>query len=151
MATAERTYVDPSALLKLYLHERRSAAMSAWRTRVKGALPLTAHGRLEIVNGLSLAMFRRAIGADAWRDAVASFDEDWVEGRYAHADVLWRSTLKRAAELSRTHTPKLGCRSLDVLHVATALELGLRDFLTFDRRQQQLARAAGLKPVAPRM
>ena len=33
----------------------------------------------------------------------------------------------------------------DVLHVACAQELGLRYFLTFDERQQQLAAAAGLK------
>lgn len=150
MATAERTYVDPSALLKLYLHEPQSAAMNTWRIRAKGALPLTPHGQLEIVNGLGLAVFRRAISADALHDAMASFDEDCAEGRYVKADVLWRSTLKRATEISRTHAPKLGCRSLDVLHVATALELGLRDFLTFDRRQQQLARAVGLKLVALR-
>jgi predicted nucleic acid-binding protein len=36
-----------------------------------------------------------------------------------------------------------------VLHVATALELGVREFITFDRRQQRLARAVGLKVVAP--
>ena len=36
-------------------------------------------------------------------------------------DLLWRRALKHAAELSREHTPKLGTRTLDVLHVATAL------------------------------
>ena len=149
MATAERTYADPSALLKLYVHEPQSAAMSAWRARTKGALPLTPHGRLEIINGIGLAAFRKAISADASSDAMASFEEDLAEGRYAEAGVLWRATLTRASELSRTHTPALGCRSLDVLHVATALELGLRYFVTFDGRQQQLARATGLKLITP--
>ena len=65
MASAERTYVDPSALLKLYIHEPASAAMNAWRARVKGALPITLHGRLEIANGISLAAFRKAITAAA--------------------------------------------------------------------------------------
>jgi predicted nucleic acid-binding protein len=60
---------------------------------------------------------------------------------------LWRATLKRAGNLSQKHTPVLGCRSLDVLHVASALELELKNFLTFDRRQQKLAKAAGLKPI----
>ena len=150
VASAERTYADPSALLKLYVHEPESAAMSVWRARTKGALAITEHGRLEILNGICLAAFRRAISTEALSDAVASFDEDCAEGRYALADILWRATLKRAAEISRRHTPTFGCRSLDVLHVATALELGLRYFVTFDRRQQQLARAAGLKPITPR-
>jgi predicted nucleic acid-binding protein len=135
--------------LKLYIHEPASAAMSAWRSRTKGALPVTPHGRLEIVNGICLAGFRKIITAEALSDAIASFAEDLAEGRYVDADILWRATLRRARELSRAHTPALGCRTLDILHVATAIELGLRYFVTFDSRQGQLAKAAGLKPLTP--
>lgn len=125
--------------------------MSAWRARVKGPLPITEHGRLEIVNGICLAAFRKTLTAAALTDALASFDEDIADGRYGHADVLWRATLRRATEISRTHTAGIGCRALDIVHVATALELGLRDFVTFDRRQQRLARTTGLKVVSPRI
>ena len=149
VATAERTYADPSALLKLYVHESESAAMSAWRARTRGVLPITEHGRLEIVNGICLAAFRKAMTSEALIDALRSFDEDLADGRYVQADVLWRATLRRAVEMSRTHTSALGCRTLDVLHVATALELGLRSFVTYDRRQHRLARATGLKPISP--
>ena len=138
MASAEGTYADPSALLKLYIHEPESGPMSAWRARTTGAVPLSEHGRLEIVNGICLAGFRHAISADAVRDALASFDEDLSEGRYAHADLPWRAALRRAGALARTHTATIGCRALDVLHVAAALELGLRDFVTFDCRQLQV-------------
>jgi predicted nucleic acid-binding protein len=147
--TAERVYADPSALLKLYIHEPESAAVSRWRARTRGALPLTPHGRLEIVNGIGLAAFRKAITTEAWRDALASFEEDCEHGSYAEMDVPWRAVLRRAVEISRFHTPRLGARSLDVLHVATALELGLRRFVTFDRRQQHLARATGLSTTRP--
>jgi predicted nucleic acid-binding protein len=41
----------------------------------------------------------------------------------------------------------LGTRSLDIFHVACALELKSRYFLTFDQRQQKLASAVGLKTV----
>ncbi len=149
MASADRVYADPSALLKLYVHEPKSAAMNAWRARTKGALPVTLHGRLEIINGICLAAFRRILDAEAKSDALASFDEDLAEGRYSDADVLWRAALRRAGELSRVHTAILGCRSLDILHVATALEAGLPFFVTFDDRQALLARAAGLKVVTP--
>lgn len=149
MASADRIYADPSALLKLYLHEPESPAMSGWRTRVKGALPITPHGRLEITNGICLAAFRKAITAKALTDALLSFEEDLAEGRYTQIDVLWRATLRRATDISRIHTPKHGCRSLDVLHVATAMELGLRDFVTFDVRQRQVARAVGLRTITP--
>jgi hypothetical protein len=80
-------------------------------------------------------------------DALASFEEDFADGRYIQADLLWRAALQRAADLSRRHTPVLGCRSLDVLHVASALELQAKHFLTFDSRQQKLAQATGTKAV----
>ena len=150
VARAEHVYVDPSALLKLYVHEPESAAMNAWRARTSGTLPVTLHGWLEVSNGISLAAFRGFIDDDAASDALASFDEDLREERCAIADVPWRRALRTAGALARTHTRRLGCRSLDVLHVAVAAELGMRQFVTFDRRQASLARAHGLKVVAPR-
>jgi predicted nucleic acid-binding protein len=149
VATADSTYVDPSALLKLYLHQPESAAMSAWRARTKGALQLTHHGRVEVINGICLAAHRHQMGAEALADTLASFDEDLSAGFYRQADLLWRATLNRAAELGRLHSAKLGTRSLDVLHVASALELELHLFVTYDNRQEALARAVGLKTLAP--
>ena len=39
----------------------------------------------------------------------------------------------------------IALRTLDTLHVASALELGAERFWTFDDRQAKLARAVGLK------
>ena len=149
MATAESIYVDPSALLKLYLKEPESRAMTAWRAKVGDPLVVTHHGRVELTNGIGLAMYRGIIAAETHDAALAALDDDFAQGRYKQADLLWRATLKRADELSRQHTASLGCRSLDVLHVASAIELELTHFVTFDVRQKQLARAAGLKLVSP--
>lgn len=149
MATADSIYVDPSALLKLYLHQPESAAMSAWRGKIKGALVMTHYGRVEVINGICLAAHRSDIEGDALADTLASFDEDFADGLYLPADLLWRATLNRAAELSRAHSPKLGTRSLDVLHVASALELEKSIFVTYDKRHAYLARAVGLKTLTP--
>lgn len=149
MATAESTYADPSALLKLYLHQPESVAVNVWRAKLKGALPITHHGRVEVINGICLAAHRREITSEAMTDTLASFEEDFAEGLYRQADLLWRATLNRAAELSRGYSHKLGTRSLDVLHVASALELELRFFVTYDKRQEELARAVGLKTITP--
>lgn len=97
--------------------------MNAWRAKTRGPLPVTHHGRVEVVNGICLAAHRREIEADALADTLASFDEDFAAGLYRQADLLWRATLNCAAELSRTYSQKLGTRSLDVLHVASAVEL----------------------------
>ncbi len=123
--------------------------MNSWRARVIGALPVTHHGRVEVVNGICLAAYRKIISRDARSDSLASLEEDYLAGRYRQADLLWRATLNRAADLSREHSHLLGTRALDVLHVASALKLGLRHFLTFDSRQQLLVKAVGLRPVVP--
>ena len=149
MASAEQFYADPSALLKLYLHEPDSRAMAAWRAKQSGALPLTHHGRVELVNAVALAAHRGYISERAFQAALAALDDDLEQGRFLQADLLWRAALKRAGELSRAHTRTLGTRSLDVLHVACALELGLKRFVSFDGRQGKLARAVGLKLVVP--
>jgi predicted nucleic acid-binding protein len=149
VATADTFYADPSALLKLYLHEPESRAMAAWRAKTTGPLAVTPHGRVELVNGLALAAHRGFLGDTAYQAALTALDDDFAQGRYRLADLLWRAVLKRAADLSRQHTPTLGTRSLDVLHVASALELGLSRFVTFDERQRQLALAVGLKAISP--
>jgi predicted nucleic acid-binding protein len=149
VATVNLVYVDPSALLKLYLHEPESRAMSAWRTKISTPLTVTAHGRAELTNGIALAAHRRFLSPIAFTAALAALDDDFEQGRYTVADLLWRAVLKRSADLSRLHTPKLGTRPLDVLHVASALELGLKRFVTFDDRQSRLAIAVGLKAFTP--
>jgi len=148
VASAEAVYVDPSALLTLYLHQPESRAMNAWRARNRGPLSISPHSRTELLNGICLAAFRREISTHAVRDALASLDEDFAEGRYVLADVPWRAALHRAAELGRDHTPELGCQTRDVVHVACALELGSSAFLTFETRQRELARAVGFKVLA---
>ena len=39
----------------------------------------------------------------------------------------------------------MGVRGVDLLHVGLAQALGTKDFLTFDLRQADLAKAAGFK------
>ena len=123
--------------------------MATWRAKISVPLAVTPHGRVELINGLAIATHRGFLSAPAYQSALAALDDDFEQGRYRLADLLWRAVLKRAADLSRAHTPALGTRSLDVLHVASALELGLKRFVTFDERQRRLAIATGLKAVSP--
>jgi predicted nucleic acid-binding protein len=149
VASADQTYVDPSALRRLYVHDDRSRAFCAWRSRLGGSLPLTLHGRAEIVNSIALAVFRSDISTEAGQGALADVEGDLAAGRLVIVDLLWRKALKQAADLSQKHTPKLGTRTLDVLHVATALVLGCRNFVTYDDRQAALARAVKLRLIHP--
>ena len=144
MAGIEQIYVDPSALVRLYLHQDKSAEVARWR-RGKGGVLVTHHGRLEMTNAIALAEFRGELSKTGSAEATRWIAEDFRDGHLVQADLLWRAALDRAADLARKQTPVLGTRSLDVLHVACALELKLPRFLTFDERQRKLVTAAGLK------
>lgn len=113
------------------------------------AIPLTRFGYAELTNAVAQAQHRRILGADGTRAAFAALVHDLAEGHLLLHDILWRRALDRTAELSRAHTITLGTRALDVLHVASALELGARTFVTYDTRQAALAKAVGLKTLAP--
>lgn len=66
-------------------------------------------------------------------------------GNWAKLDLRWEQVFARALGLSRAHTGRVKSRSLDILHVACAMDLGLREFWSFDTKQRRLAEAVGLK------
>jgi hypothetical protein len=111
-------------------------------------LAVALFGRLDLVNALGLALPRGFLSVPAYRAALAALDDDFDQGRCVLADVSWRTAMRIADEVSRKWTPALSCRSLDILHVASALALNRKAFLTFDLRQLELARAVGLKLIS---
>jgi predicted nucleic acid-binding protein len=110
---------------------------------------MTRHGYAELVNSVELAVFRGVITADVAARAEDLIESDVRDGELVVVDLLWRRCLDLAAELSRKHTATLGTRTLDVLHVASAITLRRRTFVTYDERQATLARALKLKTLAP--
>ena len=59
--------------------------------------------------------------------------------------VEWVAVHGIAERLSDAHTIAGQHRLIDIMHVATALHLGAKEFLTFDSNQKKLALVAGLK------
>ena len=130
-----RGYENAGCLCRLSAHHQAgSREMSVWRAKVRGTLAVTHHGRVEVINAMCRAAFLGQLDPDGLAEALADLTADFASGHLRQADILWRAALNGAAELSQRHTPKLGTRSLDVLHVACARELRLRYFLTFDER-----------------
>ena len=76
--------------------------------------------------------------------ALADLQSDLAAGVVVLVAVDWAQVLVIAERLSAQNTPGGGHRSLDVLHLATALHLGAREFLSFDANQRKLAKAEGL-------
>ena len=75
---------------------------------------------------------------------LADLKTDLVTGDVIIIPAPWPQIHLAAERLSELHTDAGGHRAMDILHVATAIELGAKQFLTFDRNQKQLAEAEGL-------
>jgi uncharacterized protein len=125
------SYVDASALVKLVVEEPGSAAMLRWY--VESETVVTS--RIGIIE-TSRASRRAAHDPERLRrvlDSIAVIECDAVIADRAAAVV----------------PPTV--RTLDAIHVATALALGgtLDAFVTYDERLAAAAREAGLPVVAP--
>ena len=73
------------------------------------------------------------------------FEEHEKCGIYYRPQLDWSAILTHAIDLSKKHSANIGSRSLDILHVASALSINADRFLTLDDRQTKLATLAGLK------
>ncbi len=76
--------------------------------------------------------------------ALAKFHANIASGAIVVVPVDWADVASIGERLSAQYTWTEGYRGFDVLHVATALHLGASEFLSFDCKQQNLAKAEGL-------
>jgi len=145
------TYVDTGILVKSYASESNSAEADEVLFDAKLPLPLTHFQELEIRNAIRLKQSRGELSVEVARLALGNFQADVDEGRYERPIYDLASVFHRAEELSRAYAVQTKCRSLDVLHVAAALEIGSDEFASFDERQRAVARKAGLKVLPLRV
>jgi predicted nucleic acid-binding protein len=76
----------------------------------------------------------------------SSFEEDRRSG-FWHYRPLSEEVFEICTGLGLKYAATFGNRTLDTLHVAAALGLKAEHFWTFDRRQNEVVIAAGLKPL----
>ena len=144
-----KTYADTSFLFSLYASDANSTKADAWRQSNPAPLPFTAFHRLELRNALSLALFQQRLTLVEIQAAWQEVENDVAAGLLVGRGGLWHRVLVEAEASAHTHTPVVGCRTLDVVHVATAKLLGTPEFCTFDMRQYNLAGRLGVVPVSP--
>lgn len=128
-------YLDSSALVKLVAEEHESAALLAFLSEQAGRIS-SVLTRVEVLR----AVGRSTLGA---------------AGRRRAEDVLARVALVRLDDGILDAAGDLrpaGLRTLDALHLATALSIGpdLAGFVTYDRRLADAATVAGLDVATPR-
>lgn len=125
-------YLDSSAIVKLAIAERESAPLRR-HLRRRGPLTSSALARTEVLRALL---------------------DEGEAGLARGRDVLGRLNLVRINDRVLNAAGSLlpgDLRSLDAIHLATALQLrdDVRQLVTYDDRMGEAARALGLRTASP--
>ncbi|MBK5233888.1 MAG: type II toxin-antitoxin system VapC family toxin [Thermoleophilia bacterium] len=126
-------YCDTSALAKLVFDERESGEFAAFVDRSSGQLVSSQFGEIELMR------------------AAGRIDSETVDSvlEILAQTILLPMTSSIQLRASYVRPPLL--RSLDAIHLATAMEIlvDLECLVTYDRRLAEAASEAGLKVVSP--
>ncbi len=127
-------YADSSALMKLLIMEPETAALRAW-LEARSDTPVLS-SQLTVIEVIRSCRRANADALPAARMLLSTLDLIPIS----------REVVDAAAELDGTLL-----RSLDAIHLATAVTIGagLSRFLSYDRRLSESASAAGLMTVQP--
>ncbi|MCC7376193.1 MAG: PIN domain-containing protein [Verrucomicrobiales bacterium] len=152
-----KVYADSSFILRLVVGETGSEeAIAAYRQAGRPMLPYLWIHQLEVENALRQRAFHETQVRPAkerpliQREVAASFARlGQLQRRRGLTSVTidWEAVVARSLKLSADHTQRIGARAIDILHVSAALQLGVDQFLTFDRRQATMGRQEGLQVV----
>jgi hypothetical protein len=138
-------YLDTGCLLKLYYPEPDSEDVV--EAVAEQAIVLVALHELELSNALELKLLRKEARPAQVRAVHDLVEVDLRAGKLYRPVLAWDDVLRDSKVLALSHTRKLGCRSLDILHCAAARRLGATSFVTTDARQRRLAGAMSLHCV----
>jgi predicted nucleic acid-binding protein len=137
--------MDTSFVLSHLLNDRHTECARRWIDGLQSSGIIAPLGRLEFHN-----MLWRKVGFDEFEKqhaerTIQEFEEQinggWFEVPSIDAARVW----ERGMGLATLYSGELKVRSLDVWHVAYALECGVSNFWTFDQRQRSLAERVGFK------
>ena len=137
-------YFDSAIIVKLYVQEATSPDAIRLVGGYAAPYPLTTWQSLEVRNAIRLKAFRGEITSAEMNQSIAAFEQDIASGRWHRATYATAAIEQKTEDLSANHCAVLGCRTLDIIHVAAALVIGVKEFVTFDMRQGALAKQVGL-------
>ena len=137
------SYADTSFLASLYGMDANSPLAVRQVEALRPTFVITPFSELELQTAFEARVFRKLLDSAEADASMQAFRSDLGSGVLLRKPVA-PTVFSRAFLLSSLYTRTLGCRTLDILQVATAIELNAEVFFTFDKEQAKLAKRAGL-------
>lgn len=137
-------YYDTSIVVKLYIPEEGSVDFIDHIVNRGKPVSLNQLQETELNNALCLKFFRREISSTELDELLGKIQRDFNSGKLLRLPVEWPAAWQRAQRLARKHSAAIGCRTLDIIHVAIAETMKVGKFFTNDTRQGILASRLGM-------
>jgi predicted nucleic acid-binding protein len=141
-------YFDTGLLLKLYSAEPNSAQATALVQSQGTPIIFCQLQQTELWNALYRKAARNEIDRRKLARSLKRIRSDLDHGILQIPNLEWPEVWMNADRLTAKYALATQCRTLDVLHVAVAMQLDIKTFGTTDVRQMVIARKAGLKVVS---
>ena len=141
-------YADASFIVSAFGEDANSHEAVAW-LRTCDSFPI-------LVSRLTLlevdTAFRAAVKSDRlteakWKEAQRRIQQGLREGLLLRREVAVHQWFPQAHRITQHASTLSTSRALDVLHVAAAIVLKTKGFLSFDKHQGELAQAEGFDVV----
>jgi len=142
-------YADTSWWLgyKCRRDTHHEAALTLFERDPDAEVLWTPWQRVEVFNSFLQAERDGLVSEGESSQLIRTLEQEIRLGYWPHVEFDWTETVRTAFRLANEHSLKMLVRSMDLFHVAIAIELNADAFLSFDRDQIELAEAAGLKVV----
>ncbi len=141
-------YADTSVLVALLVNDSNTENALDLLNLLKRPLAFNRLLKLEIGNALQLNHTANKLNERDISIAELMIDNLVKVNKWVEVEPDWDRVFDRARGLSKAYTKQTNSRSLDILHVASAMELNARQFFSFDVRQNKLAELAGLRVIS---
>jgi predicted nucleic acid-binding protein len=144
-------YPDTSFLCSMYRTQEHSALADRLREEMGEQLHYTSLLEFEFLQAIELQVWlhKNDKSRGYSRREADHMIRDWESDTAAGLNQLIAFDMDAVLRLCKHYSLRLtanGChRTMDMFHVATAIHLGAKKFLTFDDRQKRLAEYAGLE------
>ncbi|MFQ3670546.1 MAG: type II toxin-antitoxin system VapC family toxin [Verrucomicrobiia bacterium] len=138
-------YIDTALFVKAFVLESDSPQAIRLLEEIGEPFAYSHLHELEIPNAIRLKRFRGEITKKQETSAIRAFHADVDAGRFERIAYDLAAVFIGAERLSAKCSAMIGSRSLDLWHVAAALEAGCDTFVSYDSRQRKAAEISGLQ------
>jgi len=141
-----KAFADTSFVISAFVQDEfNNSVWRWWKRHSMASVFITPLVLFEAENSIRGFPIAGKCVPDEARSALEGIKRGLLEGLFICQSVHAKRLFPQATRLSFHHTLSATFGAMDVLHVASAMELGADTFLTFDKRQGEMAAAEGLK------